>query len=281
MLKRVLLLPSLCLMLVACDSRVNVELGTSDLDGVSAVRVALEGADLLDEDGQLHALDRGSNEIIDLRDLVGGLSLSLIDSAKVETGRYTGLRLRFADSGHHVELEDGTQASLSIESTGAFSDLDVNVGEDDTETVLASLDLSFSLQHDAGVGTYTLHPVLRAIDAGTAASLSGTVDTDEVEAASCRQGRATGTGVAVYLFEHDADALIDYQRGRSGPIASARVQSTGSAYYYDLPNLEPGDYTLAWTCDADADAPDTDDALSFRSSTLVTLSDGEGQVVDF
>lgn len=278
MLKR-LALPWLCLALAACEARVNVELGTTDLDGVSAVRVALEGVDLLDQNGELRTLDSGSDDVFDLRDLTDGQSLVLIDSAEIEATSYTGIRLRFADSGHRIELEDGTEAALSIDSTAAFADLDVEVGEDETATVLATLDLRFSLQQDSG--TYTLTPVLRAIDADSAASLSGTVNADAVEAASCRQGRVVGAGVAVYLFDRDADSLIDYRRDRSGPIASARVQSSGSAYFYDLPNLAPGAYTLAWTCEADADAPDTDDGLSFQSSAPVTLTAGEAQVLDF
>lgn len=280
MLKR-FLLPWLCLALAACEASVNVELGTTDLDGASAVRVTLEGVDLLDQNGELHALDHGSDDVLDLRELIDGQSLALVDSKEVEATRYTGIRLRFADSGHRIELEDGTEAAMTIDSTAAFADLDVDIGEDDTATVLATLDLRFSLQRDSASGTYTLTPVLRAIDADSAASLSGIVDAAAVEAASCRQGRDAGAGVAVYLFDRDADSLIDYRSGRDGPIASARVKSTGSSYYYDLPNLAPGNYTLAWTCEADADAPDSDDGLSFRSSALITLSVGEAQVLDF
>lgn len=275
------LLPWLCLALAACEARVNVELGTADLDGASAVRVALEGVDLLDQNGELHTLDHGSDTVLDLRDLIDGQSLALVDSTEVEATRYTGIRLRFADSGHRIELEDGTEAALTIDSTADFADLDVDIGEDETATVLATLDLRFSLQRDSASGTYTLTPVLRAIDADSAASLTGIVDAAAVEAASCRQGRDAGAGVAVYLFDRDAASLIDYRRDRSGPIASARVQSIGSSYSYDLANLAAGAYTLAWTCEADTDAPDADNGLSFRSSVLITLAAGEAQVIDF
>lgn len=271
----------LCFLLAACEARVNVELGAADLDGASAVLVALDGVDLLDEGGDLHTLSGGSNDAVDLRTLVNGSTQLLIDSAEVDVDRYTGLRLRFADSGHSVELDDGTQATLTIESAASFADIDVKVDEGETATVLSTLDLRFSLQRESASGAYTLIQVLRAIDTGSATSLSGTLDADAVESEVCRQGRVAAAGVAVYLFDRDADALVDYRRGLSGPIASARVQPSGTSYFYDLPNLAPGDYTLAWTCEADVDAPDTDDDVSFQSSTQLTLSAGEAGIHDF
>jgi hypothetical protein len=137
------------------------------------------------------------------------------------------------------------------------------------------------LQRDAGTGAYSLIPVLRAVDADTAASLHGTIDADAVQASACRQGRSAGTGVAVYLFERDTDALLDYKRDRSGPVASARVQADGNRYGYEFPYLLAGDYTIAWTCEADADTPDAEQSLSFEDDYSLTLEEGESQDVDF
>lgn len=271
----------LCLALAACEARVNVELAAADLDGVAAVHVALEGVDLLDENGSLHMLHSNQDDTVDLRELVDGQSLLLVDSAEVEADRYTGLRLRFADTGHSVERNDDSDAELTIDSADAFTDIDVDIGEDDTATVLATLDLRFSLRYDSSTDTYTLVQVLRAVDADSAASLTGTLTPEVVESSSCRQGRVAGTGVAVYLFDQDANALVDYRHGLSGPVASARVQTSSGSYYYDLANLAPGTYTVAWTCDADAETPEADNDLTFQSSASITLTKGEAQVLDF
>lgn len=267
-------------LLAACEARVDIDLATTDLDGLSEVNVRLEGVDLLDADGDLHSLDANQDAPVELRALAGGQTLTLIESAEVDEGHYTGLRLRFADSGHEVVRDDGTRETLTPESVESFADIDLDVDEDQTASLVATLELRFSLQREDD-GEYTLHQVLHAVEADRAASVGGSLDPAEVESSDCTQDRDVGTGVAVYLFPQGLDSPTDYVDGRSGPIASARVSATGTGYGFDLPYLHAGTYTLAWTCEADDDLRASDETLDFHDAVSVTVDEGEAEIVDF
>lgn len=276
-------LPLLVLCMVfalgGCESKVSIDLSVADTSGLDTVDLAIEGVDLLDEDGEVHALDTDVESPIDVRDLVDGQILRLIESAEVQNGHYTGLRLRFADSGHSVRDADGSTGDVTVQSSSAFADLDADLGEDETGEWVATLDLRFSLQRLSS-GDYTLTPQTRAVDASLAASVSGSIDSDAVNASSCRQGRAAAVGVAVYLYAGTATDPTDFNSTRSGPVASAPARASGSSYVYDVPYLVPGTYTMAWTCEADTDVPDADDALDFTLGSTFTLGEGEAQQFD-
>ncbi|MGH8518723.1 MAG: DUF4382 domain-containing protein, partial [Panacagrimonas sp.] len=128
-------------LLASCESHVDIDLATTDLDGLSEVNVRLEGVDLLDDDGDLHSLDANQDAVVELRALAGGQTLSLIEGAEVKEGHYTGLRLRFADNGNEVVLDDGTRATLTPEAVEGFADIDLDVVEDQTASLVATLEL--------------------------------------------------------------------------------------------------------------------------------------------
>lgn len=264
--------------LAGCESKVSVDLSVADAGGLDTVNLAIEGVDLLDDEGEVHALDTGFESSIDLRGLIDGQTLRLIDGAEVQNGHYTGLRLRFADDGHTVRDAEGSTSELTVSSASAFADLDTDLGEDESGQWIATLDLRFSLQRLAS--GYSLTPQMRGVEASRAASVSGSIDADAVEATACRQGRAAGIGVAVYLYPGTIANPADFNRSRSGPVASAPARSSDGGYVYDLPYLVPGTYTMAWTCDADDDVPDVDDALDFTLGPTFTLDEGEAQQFD-
>lgn len=255
-------------------------LGAADTDGIQAVHVRLESVDLIDAQGDLHAFDTGMKDTIDLRALADGDTSTLVDGAEVHEGHYSGLRLRIADSGNYLELEDGSTAPLLTDETNAFSAIDIDVGSSGTTSVALIVDLRFSLEKDAG-GFYYLKPVLRAVDADEAGSLSGSVPSAAIEASSCTQGRAAGVGTAVYLFAGDVDEPLDFRRGDDGPMASAPLRASESKYVFDLPDLPAGGYTVAWTCQGDRDDPEFRDGLTFSGSKSTTISAGAAGIVDF
>lgn len=267
--------------LSACESTVGIELAVADTDGVESVQVKVESVQLIDADGGLHDLD-ADDVALDLRDSVDGSVAVLIAAAEIDDGTYTGLRLQFGEGPHTLQMSDGRVFELLRDSNVEYADLTLDIEEDESSEVVATLDLRFSLVADDDSGTYRLVPVLRAVDVVRGASISGALPTTAVSDTACRQGRDVGVGVAVYLYDDAAGAPADYRRGRSGPLASAPARPVEGAWGYAFDWLEPGSYALAWTCDADRDHPEQDDAMNFvsGSTVVVTVEAGAAVVLD-
>jgi len=84
---------------------------------------------------------------------------------------------------------------------------------------------------------------------------------------------------AVYVFSR-GDAVDDVD-GTSDPVTSAKVTNDG-IYAYTVAFLPEGDYSIAFTCDADidnpakdADADPTDGPVDFIGETSVTITAGK------
>ena len=92
-----------------------------------------------------------------------------------------------------------------------------------------------------------------------------------------------GYALVVYVFG-GADATPDDVDTVDGePISSAMPElnaGTGD-YDYTVGFLGEGDYTVAFTCDADDDNPESDDTLVFAHTQDATVVAGETTPVDF
>ena len=52
-------------------------------------------------------------------------------------------------------------------------------------------------------------------------------------------------------------------------------------YEYQLDFIEPGDYTIAFTCQALDDDPETDDDIEFAESANISVAEDEESIYDF
>jgi hypothetical protein len=68
----------------------------------------------------------------------------------------------------------------------------------------------------------------------------------------------------------------------SNPVTTALATlDKGSNYVYTLSFLDPGNYTIAATCVADTDMPDTSDDITFVGRDLVSVTAGETLLYNF
>jgi len=66
------------------------------------------------------------------------------------------------------------------------------------------------------------------------------------------------------------------------PLTSATVsQSESGTYVYEVNFLSVGEYTAAFTCQADDDDPEFDHDIEFPVSNTFSIEDGATSVVDF
>jgi hypothetical protein len=134
-----------------------------------------------------------------------------------------------------------------------------------------------------GQSSYTLKPVLRVTDESQVGLISGSVAATRITASGCTGDANTGAGNAVYLYSGTVATPDDVGGAGSQPLASAPVKldTASGNYRYTLAYLPIGSYTLALTCQARDDAPDTDEAIVFSEPLSANVTAGMTTTVNF
>ncbi|WP_303904920.1 DUF4382 domain-containing protein [Thiohalomonas denitrificans] len=268
----------------------TVDLAVTDapVDGATAVVVQFDRVELKPADGDSVTFDAAGGQI-DLLALQNGETVPLLEGVTVAAGRYNWMRLHVTDGtdASYIELEDGAIHPLTIPSADQ-SGLKLNRGftvpQGGGVDFTIDFDLRKSVHEDAN--GYKLRPTLRMVQTEAAGNIAGTVSGNyEVSGTTPADADADPeTGCAAYVYS-GSDVVPDdeYANGDSSPLASAALTLDDSigAYTYTVSFLGMGDYTVALTCDAAADQPDTDDDITFSSTRNATVTAGETVMVDF
>ena len=286
------------LMLTACgggggdSSTGTLDLAITDapVDDAKAVVVEFTGVQLQHAGGEridydfVDELDNPEPRQIDLLALTGGTTELLLDGVTLTAGDYSWIRLKVnAERGvidSYIDLLDDTRHSLYVPS-GSQSGLKLNRGFNIPDGGMASFTIDFDLRksvHNPSnpADDYILRPTLRLVDGNTDGALSGIVSgigndpdcNDNVDYVG-----------AVYVF-NDGDPVDDVD-GVDDPVTSAMVPADGN-YAYTVAFLPEGDYTVAFTCDADIDDNANDaDPVDFVGEAVVTITAGKTTMQDF
>lgn len=249
------------------------------VDGATAVVVTFTAVTLKPADGDAITITLDTPQSINLLDYQNGASVTLVDNETVAAGDYSWIRLTLDESSTYIEPAAGGRYPLTIPS-GAQTGLKLN----NSFTLASDGDLAYTIDFDlrksvhlTGTGEYIMRPTLRMVKDTEAATLSGSVDSTLI---TNECDLSAGDVPAVYVFE--AGVSVDDIDGDNDPVITVTL-SAETGYQYQITPLEPGTYTVAFTCDADQDAPDTDDdaAMSFVGETDVILTAGETTTHDF
>jgi hypothetical protein len=264
-------------LLGACESHITVDLTDGPTDGVQEVVLDISHVALLTSGGNVVRLALDDPGPVDLLAFRNGETLRLVRERPIAPERFVGVALDFAAGGSFATLADGSEVAIDTPTSRTFADIDLTVHDWESERLLMDLNLRFSLV-DTGAGTWDLVPRVRAVRPDISGTITGSVSTALVESAGCQAGRPAGTGVAVYAFEGSGVTPADYA-GQDGLVAADDVEFDASLgqWRYQLHFLPAGDYTLALTCQADADDPTTDDAVVFEASLNASVP-GAGTV---
>jgi len=206
---------------------------------------------------------------LDLLALSGGQADFLLDGFTLPAGHYNWVRLMVDTAGmlDSYIVVGGLNFELTIPS-GDETGLKLNRGFNVPAGGSADFTLDFDLRksvHTSTIGDYLLRPTLRMMDTTVVGSIAGTVDAALVPG---------GCAPAVYVFQGSAIVPDDIDGIAPDPVTTANVKldSSDSLYKYKAAFLEPGSYTIAFTCDAAADDPMVDDTLSFSGTTTVSVA---------
>lgn len=266
----------------------TISLGVTDAPVDSASRVVVEftGVELKFADGGIENFQFDSPRQIDLLALHGGGSELLLDDEQVPAGHYEWIRLSVnADqtgSTSFIEYDDGNIFPLFIPSGNQaglrlVSGFDVPAGGSADFTI--DFDLRRSIVRPPGLGpNHILRPALRLVDNSEIGSIAGTVDQALIFPASGDE-----CGPAVYVYEGTDVEPVEVTED-AGPLTTALVEledPTGE-YRYRAGFIGAGEYTVAFTCEADVDDAASEDGITFVGGAAnVTVVAGGEAVVDF
>jgi hypothetical protein len=218
---------------------------------------------------------------IDLLALDGGGSEVLLADELLPAGEYESIRLKVnagrTGSDSFIELDDGSIHPLFIPS-GNQSGLKLirgfTIGAGSTHSFTIDFDLRKSVIHPPGLGDpYLLKPVLRMVNNLEVGTIDGTVAAALI---------VDGCVPAVYLYT-GADVVPDDLGSATPPLASTAVNldNTTGVYGFRLAFVPVGAVTIAFTCAADDDAADVDDAITFSAPINDTVVAGQTNTVAF
>jgi hypothetical protein len=253
------------------------------VDGATAVVVQFTGVEVKPADGQARVFAFDAPRQIDLLALTGTDSELLLDAVEVPAGRYNWVRLGVdatADgvTDSYIDLDDGSRHELEVPS-GAETGLKLVSGFNVPAGGLASFTVDFDLRKSVHEpmndgGPFLLRPTLRIVDNVEVGGIAGTVDSALV---------GEGCAPAVYAFTGAGVAPDDVDGTDPDPVSSAMPVLNASTGHYDyaIGFLGAGPYTVAFTCDADADDPAAGDDLVFTGTQDATVVADAVTTVDF
>jgi len=225
---------------------------------------------------------------IDLLSLTADNAETLLAAHEVPAGQYNWLEL-------HVKAEhDGVMDSYAVLQNGGVEEVEVEVPSGNLRlvsglTITANQETSFlidwnlhkGLNDPVGQNGLFLRPALRVIDMTQFGTLTGTVAMPLVTAAGCANDLNLDIGNSVYIYEGAGVVPDDFDTNAPEPVATTAVKQNQLGDYTYETLLSPGTYTVAFTCQAKNDMPDTSEDIAFVQPTNATIVDGQTLMVSF
>lgn len=286
-----LLVMSAMFALTACNATdrsngtgsLSLNIADKAADAADHVYVVFTGVTVKHENEEPQAFEFDEPRRIDLLALQGENFDSLFADEIVRAGRYEWAFLHVVarrgemdstivinDALHSLYLPRDGEVGLKLSS--------FNVPVNQAASFTIDFDLHKSVINPSGFSDYILKPTLRLVDNSEIGHIRGTVNVADFE---CSE-----PGNAVYFYEgRDAEQYdLNSQRDESeNPITTAPVKlnaDTGD-YEFSAGFLTKGDYTAAFTCDADLDDPEAADTLVFKEKQTATVEAGEYTDLEF
>jgi Domain of unknown function (DUF4382) len=288
----VLIAGAVLLSLAACggDSagtgQMKLSVGDAPVDGAQAVVVKFTGVELTGNGGNPVTITFAQPKTIDLLKDSGTASAVLFDQP-IPSGKYGQIRLMVMADGDpnnsYIDLSDGTRHGLQVPS-GSESGYKLVSGFTVPSGGVVDYTIDFDLRKDITCPTgqapvCTLKPADRLVDNTTVGNIQGVISNTLIP---------NGCTPGIYLYNGTVTAPEDMNSGASSsdanqPLSSkVPVATSQPPYYYQFTFLPPGTYTVAFTCQAAQDDPDTSDsAVTFNPvKTAISVTANTTTTVD-
>ena len=232
----------------------------------------------------------------------------LIDGASVPPGSYEWLRMDVSadfdgvyDS--YVVTDTGGQEEIRVPSGSVRLVGGFEIGANQAVKLLFDWDMRKGLVHPPGQPGYFLKPAFRMLSVDQLGVLSGTVGAD-VLSGTVAMDTIMGSGDpnhcladdpndptvgnVVYVFAGDVapDAVDDIDGIDPDPLTTIDVTQNDAGDFVYRTLIAPGDYTIAFTCQAANDDPEVDESatmtpIEFLPAVTLTVTADVPAVVDF
>ena len=273
----------------AQKSTLSVSLMDAPVDGVTAVYVKITSMWIKPQGNgpavQLPLMN--APRTVNLLALTDTNAAILIDEAAIEPGSYEWLAM-------DVAAERNVRDSYVMTETGGEEEIELRVPSgrvrlvggfdvppDESLRLLFDWDMRKGLVYPPGQGQYMLKPAFRMLDVTAYGVLQGTIAAATVGTSldpatnNCASDDKVDltVGNVVYVFEgavtpNDVDGTDD-----AVATVAAKRNAAGDYVYRTL--LEPGTYTVVFTCEAGNDEPEGGRRHQFLESRRHDESDGE------
>ena len=268
---------------VASGSGPSISLRVTDAPIDNALSVVLRFTEvrLRNTNGNWTSHIFNTPKSIDMLQLQGTNTADLLIDKLVDVGNYDEIRLLVdgAPMANYV-LDAGGMAELMIPS-GSSSGLkikgDFSVLENRPASLVMDLDLRQSITMAGNSGKYILKPVVRLVSDQASGHIRGTVDLASLNSMPACSDTDPNSNNAVYVYA--GHNVVPDDIDQSSPQSLAPFATTSIAYdnavmgyLYEAAFLPAGNYTIAFTCNADAeDLDDGNDYHKFFDTQNVTV----------
>lgn len=274
----------------------SVSLMDAPVDGVTAVYVRIESIWIKPTSGPAVELALTKTPLdVNLLALTDTNAAILIDEAVIEPGSYEWLAMDIA-------AERGVRDSYVLTETGGEEEIELfvpsgrvrlvdgfDVPANQAVRLLFDWDMRQGLVYPPGLRQYLLKPAFRMLDVTAYGVLRGTI-------AAATVGTSLGTdnncasdddvdldvGNVVYVFA--GSATPDDVDGTDDPIATVEATPNAAGDYVYRTVIDPGSYTVVFTCEAGNDDPEAADEITFSNpvgTTNPVTNTGNVTTVDF
>lgn len=287
---KTLSLSALCVALAACgnsssdsnEGKLSLSLSDAPVTGLTRVDLTITGVSLKPANGDVLEYTFAQPKALDLLQLQGGVSASLLDEVTVPAGDYSWVRLTLDTSNMSVTESGGGVKTLKVPS-GAETGLKLVKGFTVAQGGASDFTIDFDVrksivdpQGNSAGADYFLKPALRLVDNLQVGSISGSVDAQRISAACADASQYSGM---LYVFT-GSDATADDLGSAAAPLVAVPVvyNADTTTYQYTAAFLEAGDYSISYSCDADDNEADED--LVFSAVQNVSVSAGQTTTAD-
>ncbi|MBC3764638.1 DUF4382 domain-containing protein [Neptunicella marina] len=280
------------------SNKTNFSMNVSDAPVDNATKVVVYfDAITLEGNGDPIVIDvkdeNSEAKSVDLLTVQGSDFASLVTDVEIPTGEYSQIRLHVTDESY-IEMLGGT---FNLRVPSGELKLDGITAQANVEAAYTvEFDLRKSLVDPVGQQAVFLKPRgVRLVANNDIGTINGTVSTDLINDESCASKTDMEMGNAVYIYqgEHtdmtllgdDADEPENQDEVTPFTTAAVNFNDDTQAYEFEAGYVPTGEYTVAFSCMAQIDEPETDqnaqDGFSFLASQSAMVEANQTTHVEF
>src|SRR5688572_28520534 len=281
----------------APQSKLSVSLMDAPVDGVTAVYVKITSMWIKPQGGPAVELPLTSTPMtVNLMELTDTNAAILIDEAVIEAGSYEWLAM-------DVAAERNVRDSYVMTETGGEEEIELRVPSNRVRLVggfevppnesvrlLFDWDMRQGLVYPPGQGQYLLKPAFRMLDVTAYGVLQGTIAAATVGTSldpatnNCAADDKLDLRVGNIVYVFSGSVTPDDVDGTDDAVATIEATQNAAGDYVYRTMVNPGTYTVAFTCEGGNDDPEVADEITFLNpvgTTNPVVNTGNASTVNF